>query len=77
MPAMHNDEQISCANADWPRHPHQEIADLLALAVLRLRDKDSASDHSTTEDEKDAVGLGFTANQRVNANPYQKEGVRT
>lgn len=77
MPAMHNDEPISCANADWPRHPHQEIADLLALAVLRLRDKDSASNHSTTEDEKDAVGLGFTANQRVNANPYQKEGVRT
>jgi hypothetical protein len=74
---MHNDEPLSCAHSDSPRHPHQEIADLLALAVLRLRDKDSASDHSTTEDEKDAVGLGFTANQRVNANPYQKEGVRT
>lgn len=73
---MHNDEHNSCANADWPRHPHEEIADLLAVALLRLRDKDSASDHSATSDEKDAVGLGFTANQRVNANPYQKEGVR-
>ena len=68
---MHNDEPIFCANADRPRHPHQEIADLLAVALLRLSDKDSAFNHSTTSDAKDAVGLGFTAHQRVNTNPDQ------
>ena len=73
---MHNDESIFCANADRPRHPHQEIADLLAVALLRLRAKDSACDDSTTADTKDAVGLGFTGHQRVNTNPYQPEGVR-
>jgi len=73
---MHNDELIFCANADRPRHPHQEIADLLAVALLRLRAKDSALDHSTTSHEKDEVGLGFSAHQRVNANPYQQKGVR-
>lgn len=73
---MHNDEPISCATADRPRHPHQEIADLLAVALLRLRAKDSAFDHPTTSDAKDEVGLGFTAHQRVNANPDQQEGVR-
>ena len=73
---MHNDEPIFCANADRPRHPHQEIADLLAVALLRLRDKDSAFGHSSTSDEKDEVGLGFSAHQRVNANPDQQKGVR-
>ena len=73
---MHNDEPIFCANADRPRHPHQEIADLLAVALLRLRDKDLASNHLTTSDTKDEVGLGFTAHQRVNANPDQQKRVR-
>ena len=73
---MHNDELTFCANADRPRHPHQEIADLLAVALLRLRAKDSACDYSTTAGAKDAVGLGFTGHQRVNTNPYQQEGVR-
>lgn len=73
---MHNDEPIFCANADRPRHPHQEIADLLAVALLRLRAKESVCDDSTTECVKDAVGLGFTGHQRVNTNPYQQEGVR-
>jgi hypothetical protein len=73
---MHNDEPIFCANADRPRHPHQEIADLLAVALLRLRDKDSAFNHSTALVTKDEVGLGFTAHQRVNTNPDQQQGVR-
>ena len=72
---MQNDELTFCANADRPRHPHQEIADLLAVALLRLRAKDSALDHSTTSHEKDEVGLGFSAHQRVNTNLYQEEGV--
>ena len=73
---MQNDELTFCANAERPRHPHQEIADMLAVALLRLRAKDSAFDHSTTSDAKDEVGLGFTAHQRLNANPDQQEGVR-
>lgn len=73
---MHNDEPIFCANADRPRHPHQEIADLLAVALLRLRAKDAACDDLTTECAKDEVGLGFNGYQRVNTNPYQQEGVR-
>ena len=74
---MQNDEPISCANADRPRHPHQEIADLLAVALLRLRAKETACDYSTIECAKDAVGLGFPGHQRVNVNPYQQEGVRS
>ncbi|MBL8484124.1 MAG: hypothetical protein JNJ60_18145 [Rhodocyclaceae bacterium] len=49
---MHNDETIFCVNADRPRHPHQEIADLLGVALLQLRDKDSAVNQSTTSDTK-------------------------
>ena len=56
-----------------PRHPHREIAELLASAIVRARLK-SMQPFVDTESE---VSLGFTANQRVNANPYQKEGVRT
>jgi len=73
---MHNDEPTSYANADRPRHPHQEIADLLAVALLRLRAKHSLCDSSATVGAKDEVDLGFSGHQRVNANPYQQEGVR-
>ena len=73
---MQNDELTFCANADRPRHPHQEIADLLAVALLRLRAKETACDYSTIAGAKDAVDLGFTGHQRVNTNPYQQEGVR-
>jgi len=62
---MHNDKLIFCANADRPRHPHQEIADLLAVALLRLRDKDSASTNRRIELPASSFGLGFTAHQRV------------
>ena len=72
---MQIDEPIFCANADRPRHPHQEIADLLAVAILRLRAKESACDYTTTPDAKDEVDLGFPAHQRVNTNPDQQEGV--
>jgi len=73
---MQIDKPSFCANADRPRHTHQEIADLLAMAILRLRAEDSACDHSTTPDVKDEVDLGFSAHQRVNTNPYLEEGVR-
>jgi hypothetical protein len=73
---MQNDKLTSCANADRPRHPHQEIADLLAVALLRLRTEDLACDCSATAGAKDEVDLGFSAHQRVNTNPYLEEGVR-
>jgi len=72
---MQKDKLIFCANDDRPRHPHQEIADLLAVALLRLRAKDSSCDSSATVGAQDEVDLGFSGHQRVNANPYQQEGV--
>jgi hypothetical protein len=73
---MHDDKPTSRANADRPRHSHQEIADLLAVALLRLRTEDLACDCSATAGAKDEVHLGFSAHQRVNTNPYQQEGAR-
>jgi hypothetical protein len=55
-----------------PRHPHREIVELLAAAIVRMREK-SRRDFPVTDSE---VGLGFTANQRVNANPSYTEGVQ-
>ena len=72
---MQIDKPSFCANADRPRPPQQEIADLLAMAILRLRAEDSACDYSTTPDAKDEVDLGFSAHQRVNTNLYQEEGI--
>lgn len=60
-----------CSTLDAPRHPQQEIADLLATAFLRLRQHASSS---TTAES--AVGLGFGGQQRVHANPSQPKGVR-
>jgi hypothetical protein len=54
-----------------PRHPHQEIVDLLATAFLRLRR------HATSAAKgESAVDLGFAGQQRVHANPSQPKGVR-
>lgn len=61
--------------ANQPRHAHQEIVDLLASALLRLRARSIAPfDRSTTD--SDEVGLGFPGQQRVNANPDDHQGVR-
>jgi len=72
---MQIDKPSFCANADRPRPPQQEIADLLAMAILRLRAEKSACDYSSTPDVKDEVDLGFSAHQRVNTNLYQEEGI--
>ncbi len=48
-----------------PRHPHREIAELLAAAILRMRAR-NPSDVPAPDSE---VSLGFTGPQRVNANP--------
>lgn len=58
--------------SDHPRHPQQEIADLLAAALLRLR----ASPSSHTPENSEHVCLGFRGQQRVNANPDHNNGVR-
>lgn len=55
-----------------PRHPHREIAELVAAAILRMR----AKDHHVLPATDSEVSLGFTANQRVNANPSYTEGVQ-
>ncbi|WP_395140290.1 hypothetical protein [Schlegelella aquatica] len=66
-------EPISISPAsDRPRHAHQEIADLLAAALLRLRTRPS---RDTTENSE-CVHLGFAGPQRVNANPDHARGVR-
>ena len=54
------------------RHPHREIAELLATAIVRARIK-IFSLPATTESE---VRLGFSGEQRVNTNPSYTEGVR-
>jgi len=58
--------------SDRPRHAHQEIADLLAAALLRLR----ARPYSHTAQNSEPVSLGFPGRQRVNANSYHHPGVR-
>ena len=58
--------------SDRPRHAHQEIGDLLAAALLRLRTRPS---RDTTENSE-CVHLGFAGQQRVNANPDHHHGVR-
>ena len=58
--------------SDHPRHPQQEIADLLAAALLRLRARPSRDTIETSE----CVRLGFPGQQRVNANPDHNKGVR-
>ena len=58
--------------SDCPRHAQQEIADLLAAALLRLRTRPSRD----TIDTSECVCLGFPGQQRVNANPDHNNGVR-
>lgn len=55
-----------------PRHPHREIAELLAAAISRIR----ARSQPHLQIEGSEVRLGFTAHQSVNANPSYTEGVR-
>ena len=58
--------------SDRPRHPQQEVADLLAAALLRLR----ARPASHTLENSERVRLGFSGQQRVNANLDHHHGVR-
>ena len=58
--------------SDRPRHAQQEIADLLAAALLRLRRQPERN----TAGNSECVRLGFPGQQRVNANPDHNHGVR-
>jgi len=61
---------------DHPRHAHQEVVDLLAAALLRLRGRHQPPAESSIAADSDAVGLGFVGQERVNANPDHDNGVR-
>ena len=54
------------------RQPCVEIAELLAAAIVRVRLGGGPNIHATDRE----VSLGFSANQRVNANPSYTEGVQ-
>lgn len=70
---MHEPKPISIfPPADRPRHAQQEVADLLAAALLRLRARPS----NHTLEGSEHVRLGFPGQQRVNANPDLDNGVR-
>lgn len=70
---MHELEPISrIPVADQPRHAHQEVVDLLAAGLLRLRARRDSSPTRT----RDEVDLGFVGQERVNANPDNTNGVR-
>jgi hypothetical protein len=67
---------FTAPNNKAPRHAHAEIADLLSAALLRLRARNSASNDQDNSGHRESVCLGFSPQQRVNANPDQQEGVR-
>ena len=52
-----------------PRTAYQEVADLIATALLRLRPSGAANAPETS-----GLRLGFGGQQRVNANPSRQEG---
>lgn len=70
---MHEHQPFSISPPlERPRHAHQEVAELLAAALLRLRVLPATDAISGREQ----VGLGFYAQQSVNANPGTGHGVR-
>jgi hypothetical protein len=55
-----------------PRHPQQEIIDLLAVALLRLRVASKRLDDSLATGAESAVAM--SGHQSVNASPYSIAG---
>jgi hypothetical protein len=55
-----------------PRHPHREIAELFAAAILRMRAKNEPEAAGTDSE----VSVGFPGDQRLNTNPVYTQGVR-
>lgn len=54
-----------------PRQPYIEVAELLASSIVRART--ASASHLPLRNSE--VSLGFSANQRVNANPSFTQGV--
>ncbi len=54
-----------------PRHPCREVAELLAMAICRLRTGQS----SQASAKESTVRLDSSCHQSVHTNPYQPEGV--
>lgn len=65
-----NPSQLSTAR-EAPRHAHEEIADLVAVALLRLR----ALPKVPSTFEKEPVSVDLCATPRVTTNPYENKGV--
>ena len=68
---MHRHELPSSYDLNQPRAPHQEIADLLALGLLRLR----ALPYLINPDGSGKFALAIEPDQSVHANSYNDEGV--
>ncbi len=69
---MQKNKPPSYGGRDRPRAPNQEIADLLAAALLRLRTLPEPI-------ESDATGgflLAMDRHQSVHANPHENKGVQ-
>lgn len=69
MPQSNPSSLLPATNG--PRHPHEEIADLLAAALLRLRD---VSDLRASSD-LEPVRLDLSGTPRVTTNSYENKGV--
>ncbi len=59
-----------------PRLPHREVADLLAIALLRLRERNDSPPEPENGRQTRAVRLGFSGHQRVHDNPSEPSGER-
>ena len=59
-----------------PRQPHREIAELLATAILRARQKCAAAGDVSPICHSSEVCLGFCGDQSVHVNPSQTQGVQ-
>ena len=66
---MQNNKHISNFGAgSAPRHPQQEIVDLLAVALLRLRDAEASARNPSLIRNSEDVSLGFAGQKSVNVN---------
>ena len=66
---MQNNKHISNFGAgSAPRHPQQEVVDLLAVALLRLREAEASARNPSLISNSEDVSLGFAGQKSVNVN---------
>lgn len=68
---QHNKHISNFGAGAAPRHPQQEVVDLIAVALLRLRDAEASARNPTLIRNSEEVSLGFTGQKSVNANTDQ------